>query len=328
MSEQHKISEYIEKMSFKKKLGMGFSPDEVYEAICELTSMYNDVLAKSYQEVSELRSELDKKEQVKEVPKPRELPPLQKPAAPIIKEVPPVQKPQPRVEPVIKESAPVQKPAAPAVAMEPQRANSFTYQSVPNNVPEPPKVSKDERTAEQLKHVSRQELLEILLESRKENEKLSAYAEDISNQNKALIEQLKDKQVKINKAGTLAEATFALNGVFDSVSLAAQQYLDNLSDLYEREQRREDEALAKAQLILDDASAQCEKLIKDTTDKCLAMEVETRTNCDVLKNKAKAEADQYWQEVSVKLESFYQAHEGLKELLQGAGKFPGGDAGR
>ena len=46
MSEQHKISEYIEKMSFKKKLGMGFSPDEVYEAICELTSMYNDVLAK------------------------------------------------------------------------------------------------------------------------------------------------------------------------------------------------------------------------------------------------------------------------------------------
>ena len=38
MSEQHKISEYINKMSFKKKLGVGFSPDEVYEAIYDLTN--------------------------------------------------------------------------------------------------------------------------------------------------------------------------------------------------------------------------------------------------------------------------------------------------
>lgn len=314
MSDQHKISEYIEKMSFKKKLGVGFSPDEVYEAICDLTSMYNDVLAKSYQEVEELRSTLEDQEKKSEPPMARELPPLQKPSAtvpPSIKDTPPLPK------------HPVYQPTAKAMT-----GSTFTYQSVPNDIPEPPMIVKDERSADQLKHTSRQELLELLLASRKENEQLSKYAQEVARQNKILIEQLKDKQIKINKAGTLAEATFMLNGVFDSVNLAASQYLDNLQSLYDREEARQEESRQKAQQLLDDASSQCEKLIKDSSEKCLAMEIETRTACDIMKSKAKADADLYWKEVSEKLENFYEAHEGLKALLQNSGQFPGGDVGQ
>lgn len=86
MSEQHKISEYINKMSFKKKLGVGFSPDEVYEAIYDLTNMYNEMLSNTYREVSELRSIIEEKDKAKPLAPPAVAPPVIEPIIePIIK---------------------------------------------------------------------------------------------------------------------------------------------------------------------------------------------------------------------------------------------------
>ena len=59
MPDNHKISEFIDNISFKKTLGGGFRPDEVYDTICQLTSIYNEVLADSYRENDQLKQMLE-----------------------------------------------------------------------------------------------------------------------------------------------------------------------------------------------------------------------------------------------------------------------------
>ena len=59
--EHHKISEYIDNLKFKKRVG-GFDPEQVYEAIRELSSMYNELLSEAYAENERLKSELENEE--------------------------------------------------------------------------------------------------------------------------------------------------------------------------------------------------------------------------------------------------------------------------
>lgn len=320
MSEQHKISEYINKMSFKKKFGVGFSPDEVYEAIYDLTNMYNEKLSNTYREVMELRSIVEEKNAA---PK----------AAPLVTEPITETVSEPIKEPVVKEpeiptSLFKTEPPTTQNAFETQEKGTFTYQSIPDTVIEAPEIPKNEISNGTLKNFGRKELLELMLEIRHENEHIVKQAQDISDQNRILLEQLKDKKIKINKAGTLAEATFLLNGVYESANVAAQQYLDNLQDLYNREkmqfEQKEADASKQAQQMLDDAAQQCERLIKSTQERCQAMENEARTTCEAMKLSAKAEAESYWKELSTRLETFYQSHEGLKALLKDTGQLLGG----
>ena len=66
----------------------------------------------------------------------------------------------------------------------------------------------------------------------------------------------------------------------------------------------EEKSRAKAQQIISEA----ERKQKD-------MERETRLECDELLRKAQAESQQYWDDVSSRLEAFYNTHAGLRELL-------------
>ena len=45
------------------------------------------------------------------------------------------------------------------------------------------------------------------------------------------------------------------------------------------------------------------------------MERETRARCDEMLTKAKQESEAYWDEVAQRLEAFFNAHNGLRELL-------------
>ena len=53
---------------------------------------------------------------------------------------------------------------------------------------------------------------------------------------------------------------------------------------------------------------EAEKKRKDTLSK-------TQKECEAMLSKAKAESQQYWEEVSGKLQMFLDAHTGLRELL-------------
>ena len=85
----------------------------------------------------------------------------------------------------------------------------------------------------------------------------------------------------------------ALNGVFESADKAAAQYLENIRRCSEQQQSIYDkivsEAEQKAKTILDNAEKEKQQKIKA--------------------------ADEYWKNLSTKLEEFYQSHVGLQELL-------------
>ena len=76
-------------------------------------------------------------------------------------------------------------------------------------------------TENELRKLSRIDLLELLLEKSRENEKLQEELDQVKA-------QLAERNIKIEKAGSIAEAALALNGVFEAAQAAADQYLENL----------------------------------------------------------------------------------------------------
>lgn len=73
----------------------------------------------------------------------------------------------------------------------------------------------------ELQHLSRKTLLEMLLQEREGNVHLK---QGLAEAQAALA----DRQIKIQKAGTMAEAALSLNGVFEATDRAVKQYLENL----------------------------------------------------------------------------------------------------
>lgn len=76
-------------------------------------------------------------------------------------------------------------------------------------------------TDKQLRKLRRSELLEMRMEIEQENETLAA-------ENRDLRARLEDKQLRIEKSGSLAEAALQLSGVFEAAQRAAELYLENI----------------------------------------------------------------------------------------------------
>ena len=93
-----------------------------------------------------------------------------------------------------------------------------------------------ELSDKELRKLKRVELLEMLLELNRENEDLMLELEEKNRIIEALNLQLENRKIDLKHAGTIAEASFKLNGVFEAAEKAAEQYLENLQYLCEREQ--------------------------------------------------------------------------------------------
>ena len=76
-------------------------------------------------------------------------------------------------------------------------------------------------TDKELRRLSRRELLEMLIMQMEENEKLSQELETAQ-------EMLRKREIVIERAGSIAEAALALNGVFEAAQAAADQYMENI----------------------------------------------------------------------------------------------------
>ena len=78
-------------------------------------------------------------------------------------------------------------------------------------------------TEKELKKLTRTELLEMLLELTRENDRLKA---DLDAAN----EELKDRKIRIEKAGSIAEASLALSGIFEKAQEACDLFLENIKE--------------------------------------------------------------------------------------------------
>jgi len=75
-------------------------------------------------------------------------------------------------------------------------------------------------TNQELKKLSRADLLELLLEERRENERLRG-------QLNQAYDQLSDRTIPIENAGSITEAALRLNSIFETAQASAAQYLEN-----------------------------------------------------------------------------------------------------
>ena len=313
MSDQQKISEYINNLKFKKSLGRGFNPDEVYEAIRKLSSMYDEVLSEAYMEMDELKAEL---ELVKGNDNSGEIPASDGNACDTEASVD-KQEAEGIVEGVgtaevsEKEEATSPDENAEAEASDENKENEasdekdtslFTFVEDENESEDA--YVEDEKIAEELnkenvrifdkslQRLKRSELLEILSEQGNENEALRNRLNAVKAENRELTKKLADRKIKIEKAGTLAEAAFAINGVIDSAHEAAKQYLDNLEDLYKRQaetvEMKEAKVRASTQGMVDEATRKSAEMLQAAEDKCSAMTFVAQERCDIMKEEAQA----------------------------------------
>lgn len=76
-------------------------------------------------------------------------------------------------------------------------------------------------TSKELKRLSRRELLEMLIEQMKENQRLRNRLEQAEA-------ELENRELVSLRPGSMAEAAMQLNGVFEAADKAARQYLENV----------------------------------------------------------------------------------------------------
>jgi len=93
-------------------------------------------------------------------------------------------------------------------------------------------------TDNNLKHLSRLELLELLLEQGRQLEAANEKNLLLEEENAALKSKLESREILLAEAGSIAKASLQMNGVFEAAQKAADQYLENI-------QRLEREATAK-----------------------------------------------------------------------------------
>lgn len=140
-----------------------------------------------------------------------------------------------------------------------------------------------------LRKLSRAELLELLIGQTRRVEELESQLADA-------LGQLEKRQIAIDKAGTLAEASLMLNGVLEAAEKAAAQYLENIERLSGQQQRvcdaMEAAARERAKTILEEAEQACR---------------EREARCDA-----------YEKALTQRLQRFYDERPGLKEMVQKA----------
>lgn len=73
-------------------------------------------------------------------------------------------------------------------------------------------------TQKELRKLSRQQLLELMLEQSRRIDELEAQLAEANR-------KLESREIAISKCGSVAEAAMALNGVFEAAQAAAEQYV-------------------------------------------------------------------------------------------------------
>lgn len=91
---------------------------------------------------------------------------------------------------------------------------------------------KKRNKTDDLKHLNRKQLLELLLRQTRRADELEAKLAQAQA-------QLEDRRISEMQAGSIAEAALALNGVFEAAQAAADQYLMNVRMQADKKMRDE-----------------------------------------------------------------------------------------
>ena len=134
-------------------------------------------------------------------------------------------------------------------------------------------------TDRELRKLSRSDLLELLLAQRKENEQLRCLLDQAEA-------RLADRTIKIDKAGTLAEASLQLSSIFEAAQEACKLYTDNIRQVSEQQ-----------------------------TAVCQQLEAETKARCDRMIAEAELKAQQHLDDTNLRIRKQIESYTGLHQAL-------------
>lgn len=110
-------------------------------------------------------------------------------------------------------------------------------------------------TDKQLKKLKRVELLELLVEQSSEMEELR----EKLRQAEAALEK---RDLKLQNAGSMAEAALSLREVFEAADLAAGDFLNGVRSAYESREAMLEETRAHCKNMEDETRAKCEEMLR------------------------------------------------------------------
>lgn len=131
-------------------------------------------------------------------------------------------------------------------------------------------------TDRELQKLSRTDLLQMLI---KQGEELNQLREQYADAQEALS----DRTIRLEQAGSIAEAALQLNGVFEAAQAACRQYTENIIALSQRQE------------------AVCAKLEAESRQKAEELLARTQVQCDAMLQQARTESQAYWNAVSKKV---------------------------
>ncbi len=135
-------------------------------------------------------------------------------------------------------------------------------------------------TQEELKKLKRVDLLEMLIEQSKENEKLKTKLAQAEK-------ELESRRIAIESSGSMASAALQLNNVFEAAENAKKQYIENLLSM--------DPAKVN---IKNEVRNYCIDIINVAEERKIAVEKETRENCERIVKEAKMKIYRYYAELN------------------------------
>lgn len=147
-------------------------------------------------------------------------------------------------------------------------------------------------TERELKRLSRADLLEMLLTQSRRNKELQEQLEAVQT-------ELDQRRIMIENAGSIAEASLQLNGVFAAAQEACRQYIENIQ---ERSLKQEQETAARCKQQERETAARCKQQEQETAARCEQLKQEAEVYCSQLKQETKRLCEQKEQETKEKCE--------------------------
>ena len=140
----------------------------------------------------------------------------------------------------------------------------------------------------ELRRMHRAELIEIIYALKQSEDQLKA-------QNAALTAQLQDRQLRLESAGSIAQAALELNNVFAAAQSAADDYLHSvqasLADTNATAANTLSQARGEAKRILEQAQQECDAMTAAAAQK----RTQTEADCKAMVEQAEQEVQQRWQ---------------------------------
>jgi len=160
-----------------------------------------------------------------------------------------------------------------------------------------------------LRKASREDLLELLIESTKEMERMRSEMEAMRQEVSQAREKMQEYTVTVQESGSIADAAAQITGLFAAAQKTADIYLSNMK-------RRQDEQEEECRRRQAESERAASEMIASAEKKCAQMEQETNKRCEELYRAAQEDAGRNWNDVLRRLTEIGEKDAHIEQLLE------------